>query len=230
MTEKYKRVIGIGDTHGCFDLLKALIVDQIHFNPQNDLLVVLGDMIDRGKDSMKVCLFLMELKEKCPDNVVLLRGNHEDICHAYLTQKENDYFYSRWYGNLWMENGGQATIKSFGGLNPARKILIPFIESLELYFETDSHIFVHGGIPRGKNLRTARKEELLWNRSLSYEGSKNLIIGHTPQAEVTRAGNVICIDTGAYSTGVLTGFDILNNRVYQTLSMHEYEIVFEGQH
>ena len=226
MTEQYKRIIGIGDTHGCIDLLKELVVDQIQFNPQHDLLVVLGDYIDRGKDSMKVCLFLMELKETYPDNIVLLTGNHEDICHAYLTQKENDSFYSRFYGNLWMENGGQSTIKSFGGLKPARKILIPFIESLDVYLETDSHIFVHGGIPRGKDLKTATKQELLWNRSLSYEGRKTLIIGHTPQAEVTKIGNVICIDTGGYSTGVLSGFDVLNNRIYQTLNMHEYENAF----
>ena len=128
-----------------------------------------------------------------------------------------------------MENGGQSTIKSFGGLKPARKILIPFIESLDVYLETDSHIFVHGGIPRGKDLKTATKQELLWNRSLSYEGRKTLIIGHTPQAEVTRVGNVICVDTGAYRSGVLSGFDVLNNRVYQTIGKPMYEDArFEG--
>jgi len=226
MKGKYTRIIAIGDLHGCFDLLKKLVEEVIHFDPYTDQLVFLGDFLDRNEKVKEVVAYLSELKHQYPEQIVLLMGNHEDICYAYLTQKENDSFYSRFYGNLWMENGGQSTIKSFGGLKPARKILIPFIESLDVYFETDSHIFVHGGIPRGKDLKTATKQELLWNRSLSYEGRKTLIIGHTPQAEVTKIGNVICIDTGAYSTGVLSGFDVLNNRIYQTVSMHEYENAF----
>jgi serine/threonine protein phosphatase 1 len=148
------------------------------------------------------------------------------MAYHFLTQAENATLNQRLYARMWLENGGRETLSNFQSSDEAKSLLIPFVESLSLYYETDKYLFVHGGLPRGKNLKTATQEDLLWDRSLSYNGSKTLIVGHTPQAKVTRIGNIICIDTEAYLSGVLSGFDVLNNRAYQTLNMHEYEKVF----
>jgi serine/threonine protein phosphatase 1 len=208
-----KRQLAIGDVHGHVDLLKKLIEKIVGFSPDEDMLVFMGDYIDRGKKSADVVQYLITLKEKYPDSTVLLKGNHEDLAYNALTAKypEKEMLY-------WFLNGGGETISSFGGIQNARQHLVPFVESLQLYFETDTHIFVHGGIPEGKDLHTATYEELIWDRSFSYDGRKILVVGHTPKSRVAKFnnGHVIDVDTGAFMTGILSAYDVINDQVYNT--------------
>ena len=46
--KRFKRQIAIGDIHGCLNLLKDLVEHQIRLNPDADMLIFLGDYIDRG--------------------------------------------------------------------------------------------------------------------------------------------------------------------------------------
>ena len=207
-----KRRIAIGDIHGCFDLLEILVERIIRFRPDQDLLVFMGDYIDRGRDSREVVRYLTDVKEKHPDSIILLKGNHEDLAYKVLTAADptKQMFF-------WGVNGGNDTVISFGGFENSRKELIPFISGLQLYYETDTHIFVHAGIPRGKDANTATPEELLWDRDFSYNGKKTLVVGHTPKSSVAHFGNgkIICVDTGAYMTGILSGYDVINDKVYK---------------
>lgn len=207
-----KRQIAIGDIHGCYDLLKELIEEVIRFDPSGDMLIFLGDYIDRGEKSREVVEYVLRLRERHPDAVILLKGNHEALAYNALTAKE-----SRKEMVLWRLNGGDKTIASYVSASQAKECLIPFIESLELFYETDTHIFVHGGIPYGQSLITVTPEDLLWDRSFSYKGEKVLIIGHTPKSEVAtfNQGKIICVDTGAYMTGVLSAYDTVNDKVYR---------------
>src|SRR5208282_2645180 len=99
-----KRQIAIGDIHGCFDLLKTLIEKIIKFTPDEDMLIFTGDYIDRGKMSKEVVQYLSALKENFPDNIILLKGNHEDMAYNALTSPdpEKDLIY-------WRLNGGTTT-------------------------------------------------------------------------------------------------------------------------
>ncbi|HKN18378.1 MAG TPA: metallophosphoesterase family protein [Dissulfurispiraceae bacterium] len=217
-----KRQIAVGDIHGCFDLLKTLIERVIRFSPDEDMLIFMGDYIDRGKKSKEVVRYLSSLKEKLPDNVILLKGNHEDLAYNALTApapgKEMIF---------WRLNGGAETVISFSGIKNSREYLIPFIESLQLYYESDTHIFVHAGIPRGKDLSTATPEELLWDRDFSYDGEKTLVVGHTAKSEVSNFnhGKIICVDTGAFMTGILSAYDVINNKVYKTAEEQESFVI-----
>ena len=208
-----KRQIAVGDIHGCFDLLKALIEKIIRFTPDEDMLIFMGDYIDRGKKSKEVVRYLGALKEKLPDNVILLKGNHEELAYNALTAPDPGKEMI-----FWRINGGADTVISFGGIDNSRESLIPFVESLQLYYENNTHIFVHAGIPQGKDLSTATPEELLWDRDFSYDGDKTLVVGHTAKSMVTNVNNgkIICVDTGAYMTGILSAYDVLNNKVYKT--------------
>lgn len=207
-----KRQIAVGDIHGCFDLLRTLIEDVILFRPDEDMLIFMGDYIDRGEKVREVVRYLRALKEKKPDAVILLKGNHEDLAYSALTTPAPEKMML-----FWRLNKGDYTINSFGGINNAREELIPFIESLQLYYETDTHIFVHAGIPRGKDIGTASIEEILWDRDFSYDGKKTLVVGHTPTNVVARfgRGNIISVDTGAYMTGILSAYDVINDKVYE---------------
>lgn len=207
-----KRMIAVGDIHGCFDLLEMLVEKNIGFTPDEDTIVFMGDYIDRGKGSNQVVLYLSALKEKYPGSVILLKGNHEDLAYTVLTADDpsKQMFF-------WGLNGGYDTIISFGGLENTREYLVPFITALQLYYETDTHIFVHAGIPNGKDVKSATIEELLWDRTFDYNGEKTLVVGHTPKSSVAHfgEGKIICVDTGAYMTGILSAYDVINGKIYK---------------
>ncbi len=207
-----KRQIAVGDIHGLFELLKTLVEKNIGFRPDEDMLIFMGDYIDRGKQSKEVVQYVSALKDKHPDSIVLLKGNHEDLAYNVLTALD-----PRKEMLFWGFNGGNDTVISFDGIDNAREYLIPFINSLQLYYETDTHIFVHAGIPRGKDLSTATPEELLWGRDFNYAGEKTLVVGHTPKSKVDyfNNGKILCVDTGAYISGILSGYDVLNSKLYK---------------
>src|ERR1700690_2277137 len=134
----YKRQIAVADIHGMYVLLKNLIEHSIQFNPDEDQLVFLGDYIDRRAQSREVVEYVKTLQVRYPGQIILLKGNHEDLAERALSflkgQTEQIYFDSPM--GHWLINGGQATINSYGDMENCRKELLPFIEQLQLYYET----------------------------------------------------------------------------------------------
>ena len=66
-----RRLIFVGDIHGCKDELVALL-DKVKFNPKHDHIITTGDMINKGPNSLGVIDLLREVNASC------VRGNHED--------------------------------------------------------------------------------------------------------------------------------------------------------
>jgi len=66
-----RRLIVVGDIHGCLDELKALL-HHISFAPSHDHLILAGDLINKGPDSVGVLHYVRSLSASC------VRGNHED--------------------------------------------------------------------------------------------------------------------------------------------------------
>ncbi|RVD92659.1 Serine-threonine phosphatase catalytic subunit [Tubulinosema ratisbonensis] len=80
----------IGDIHGQFFDLYELLKN---FNLQKDTLIFLGDYVDRGVFSLEVYVYLLVLKVNYPDNIFLLRGNHECFSlTSYFTFQEEVKF------------------------------------------------------------------------------------------------------------------------------------------
>lgn len=71
----YERLITIGDVHGKFSKFQSLMKKVA--DTDNDLVIFLGDYIDRGDHVSDVLKWIMEHKDK--KNFVFLRGNHEQM-------------------------------------------------------------------------------------------------------------------------------------------------------
>ena len=77
----YKRILAVGDIHGEWKKFLSLY-RQVQFDPQQDLLIFLGDYIDRGLRSMEALDWMYTHHEE--KNIIMLRGNHEQMMLDYL--------------------------------------------------------------------------------------------------------------------------------------------------
>jgi len=69
-----ERVIFVGDTHGDLEVSQKVIKDYLK---ERNKIVFLGDYVDRGPFSKENLDFLLEQREKNPEQIFLLQGNHE---------------------------------------------------------------------------------------------------------------------------------------------------------
>lgn len=217
----FKRIIGISDIHGCFYLCVRLIERIICFNPEEDQLVFLGDYIDfrsmtdkvdrKGISSKMVVKYVSILKEKHPENIILLKGNHEAMAEKYFLTGDPNIL------KMWIHNGADETHSSFGDIKKAREILVPFIKTLRLFHESSAYIFVHGGISDNKALYPPDEQGTL--RQIEYgTGEKPLVVGHSVVDAVSRSGNKLYTDLGAFVTGRLAAYDVMNDRIYEAVA------------
>ena len=70
------RIMAVGDVHGQYEKLKKLM-RRIKFDPAQDILIFLGDLIDRGPESLQCFDYVMHLQKQYPESVICLMGNHE---------------------------------------------------------------------------------------------------------------------------------------------------------
>lgn len=180
----------IGDIHGRLKLLDQLI-SNVPWDVAGDKLVFLGDLVDRGYDAPGVVERVMRLAKANP-NIVVLRGNHEQMLLDCL-----DYGDLQW---LIPENGGLATLEGYGfeldQLKDVSDIKIPeehigFFRGLPVYHEDEQAIYVHAGLVPGEHPSQTDPEVLIWTRDLEffkgYDG-KLCFFGHTPTAFLPREG------------------------------------------
>ncbi len=220
--EPGKRVYAIGDVHGRFDLLENLleIIMADASSDQDNVLVFLGDYVDRGPNSRRV---IEQLTMPVPSgfDIVCLKGNHEDLLLKFLA------------GTLgardWLNNGGIETLNSYGvdtsnlyfspsyeELEQSRLDLVSalpeshldFLTSLDLmHFESD-YLFVHAGIRPGISFDRQEEMDLIWIRKEFLDSDEDfgkiIVHGHSITVGPTIGPNRIGIDTGAWHSNVLT--------------------------
>jgi serine/threonine protein phosphatase 1 len=90
-----KQIYLIGDVHGCYDTLIALIAQL----PENAKIIFCGDLIDRGPKSKQVINFVRENGHYC------VMGNHEDMMIQFCESSYNSSY--------WFKNGGRACFNNY---------------------------------------------------------------------------------------------------------------------
>lgn len=194
----------VGDLHGCHQRLMQALRER-HFDPYQDLLICVGDLIDRGPDSLHCLALLTKPWFKT------VRGNHEQMAIDALR-----------YGDMamWQLNGGSW----FSALNEAQQqqalealhrcAELPYI--LELRVNGVVNVIAHADYPATEYQweKDVDSESVLWRRDrlnqlLTGKGEKiagadHFWFGHTPLKERFDAHNQHYIDTGAVFGGELT--------------------------
>ncbi len=216
------RLYAIGDIHGRDDLLADLMAriedDARRREPARNVLVYLGDYIDRGLQSRQVLDRLVAGPPRGFE-AIYLKGNHEAAMLEFLDDAD--------FGRTWKYYGGLETLHSYGineltlSDNPddfvrARDHLeqvLPsshrkFLENLVLSAEFGDYFFAHAGVCPGIDLSRQVEDDLLWIRDAFLNSDqwfgKVVVHGHTPREKPVFRSNRIGIDTGAYMTNVLT--------------------------
>lgn len=213
------------DIHGHYEKYRALL-ERIQLKP-DDTLYVLGDVIDRGPDGVKVLRDMMTRP-----NVVPLLGNHEltaAVCMPWLmtevTDESIEALGAEQLGALseWMVNGGSSTLQSLRQLRQEeREDILEYIREMSLYAEVETEerdfVLVHAGLAHfrpDKDLDEYELSDFLLTRpdlNSAFFPDRILIFGHTPtrllgspEDAILRRGNLIAVDCGCGFGGRLGG-------------------------
>lgn len=209
----YQRIIGaewrniwvVGDLHGCYTNLMTQL-GKVDFDPAQDLLISVGDLIDRGTENVE-CLDLINQPW-----FRAVRGNHEQMMIDGL---ESGYI------RHWLCNGGGWFFdldydKEVLAKSLARKAAeLPLI--IELVTDDRKVVICHADYPHNEYEfdKPVPAEMVIWNRkrvnnALEYgrvseiSGANLFIFGHTPVRIPLTCANQMYIDTGAVFCGNLT--------------------------
>jgi len=218
-----KKTYVISDIHGCLEEFNNVLT-QVNFNNEEDKLICLGDVCDRGSN-VKGCIDrLMQIK-----NLVYITGNHDLWTLQFLTKKIDKYAEESWW-----KHGGEKTMQSFKGIDTT-----PYVEFLSqakpYYIDEENRCFVHGGFDTNFPIESQSIESLVWDRELYEEARyvescgfkdkistyKEIYCGHTPTQYIDDKDiplnflNLWCIDTGVVYKGKLTIMDVNTKEFWQ---------------
>lgn len=210
---KDRRIFAIGDVHGCAQELDVLL-RRLKIN-KDDLIVFLGDYVDRGEQSRQVIDVILEVATRC--EVIALKGNHEAMLLDFLDHPESTG------AGLFVLNGGNATLASYSGSAGYEfpEEHLNFLKNLKLFYQTDTHFFVHAGLP-DIPLKELNEDKhalaMMWSRqpflSSNYDWGKIIVHGHTPVQRAEIRSNRINLDTGCVYGGHLTALELPKNKLH----------------
>jgi serine/threonine protein phosphatase 1 len=211
----------IGDIHGCLDEL-VILMEALPLEGA-DQIVFLGDYIDRGPDPRGVISYLLELKRTRAQEMIFLKGNHEDMFLSYLGLSGK-------HGDMFLYNGGGATLTSYG-ISPAtptfqeRLLRVPkshleFLQGLRRYHVTEPFLCVHAGIRPETSLDRQDEEDLYWIREEfilnAHPLPYTILFGHTPHKEVLfHLPYKIGLDTGVVYGNKLSCIELNEKVLFQ---------------
>ncbi|MFC0588507.1 metallophosphoesterase [Novosphingobium aquiterrae] len=218
-----QRVYAVGDVHGCRALFGALVAaietDDAARAPADTVIILLGDLIDRGPDSAGVVAASRALQARRA--VRILKGNHEEMLLESLTSRDVLREFLRY--------GGRETVLSYGidpaayhaaALDDVQALIdthipredLDFIAAFEDSLTIGDYHFVHAGVRPGVPLDQQSVSDQHWIRGtfLAQDDGFGAVVvhGHTIFAKPEIKAGRIGIDTGAYTTGCLTALGL----------------------
>ena len=229
----------IGDIHGCYDELCALLEKLGYFvdkancaaaAPNGRKAVFLGDLCDRGPDNIEVLRLVMGMVQS--GSAYCVAGNHD----AKLLRKLRG-------SDVLLTHGLEATVGQLNGQSGEfAEEVKTFLEGLVSHYVFDMGRLVvsHAGLKEkyqgraGGRVRdfclygdtTGETDEyglpvrLPWANE--YRGKAAVVYGHTPIRDVEMINNTFCIDTGCVFGGKLTAWRYPEKQIAQIDAKREY--------
>lgn len=214
------RLIAVGDIHGCADEFEELL-DRVDLRP-SDRLVLLGDLVNRGPDSLRV----VQLARKHATAALL--GNHE--LRLLNFRKTDDPTH--------LKRSDHATLEQLDSKG------WDYLERMPLTYEDEDLgvVLVHGGFLPGQPWRKQVARVVTRIQVVDQDGEPRkrseapgaphwseiwrgppfVIYGHTPRDEVARTKWTIGIDTGCVLGGALTAFVLPEGRLVRVKARRRY--------
>ena len=218
-----QRIYAVGDVHGRADLFAALSqaidADDAARGGGDSLVILLGDLVDRGPDSAGVLSLAREWQASRP--LRALMGNHEEMFLDAFTKEDVLRHFLR--------HGGRETILSYSvdraaynaaTLPEAQALMrtvvpdedVAVMQAMEDMIAVGDYLFVHAGIRPGVPLKEQRSGDLRWIRDPFTTAADDLgptvVYGHTIYERIELAPSRIGIDTGAFASGRLTALGL----------------------
>lgn len=218
-------VFVVGDIHGAYSLLMEKL-KEIKFNFNSDLLISVGDLVDRGAENEK-CIGLLN-----EHWFTSIKGNHEDFCYKGMMDDHIKFYHRmRNNGGEWFYNLPEDLMEHIG----RRLNQLPIL--LEVKYKGKKFGFVHADVPVEDwellkemvinddiQIDSERSviDACLWSRrvvemdSVTIAQVDNVFLGHTVLPEIKQVGNCTFLDTGGVFKKYDNGYDlsIVNLRDY----------------
>ncbi len=217
----------VSNIHGNYAKFRELL-DKISFS-DNDIMYVLGDIVDYGDESMEV---VCDLSVRM--NVYPVMGEHDAIAYKMLSgfddmvkngKTPDADFISEM--QAWSADGGDKTLASFRALDADMKEgVLDYLADMMPYeiaeVGNEKYLLVHAGIAnfeKGKDLDDYEPEDF-YTESLDmdkqYFSRTNVVVGHTPteSGKIVRNGKNIAIDCGVANGGALACLCLDNGKEY----------------
>ena len=231
----------IGDVHGCFDELHALLTDlgyritaangTIHgHHPEGRKAVFLGDLVDRGPKVPEVLKLVMSMTES--GTALAVPGNHDSKLMRKLRGRD-----------VQITHGLAESLQQLENEPPEFKEQVAdFIDSLVSHYVLDEGrlVVAHAGLKEALQGRgsgkvrdfalygetTGETDEfglpVRYNWAAEYRGRAVVVYGHTPVPEPEWLNGTICIDTGCVFGGKLTALRYPEKELVSVSALRTY--------
>lgn len=181
----------IADIHGCLHTFRELLT---HWRSAEELLVQLGDLVDRGNHSPETVELCRQLSQDFPTQTVFLQGNHDWGMAEHLGP--NGPYKS------WLNWGGRGTLLQY---QRHREWLAPhaaWLAARPLFWENEHVLFSHAGVTNVPDpFDPDNSDGVLWCRRPLRNTGQRQVVGHTPTRNglprFDPAANAYYLDTGA---------------------------------
>lgn len=221
----------IGDVHGCYYTLQQL-VDKIK-NKYTDIeIFCVGDLVDRGANSLETIDFVINEK------IRFTIGNHDLMFYSFFRDPKSQM------GKTWLYNGAETTLKSYEDSKEKIEEHLLVLDKAPLFIDTEDCFISHAGISKAfqdkisidilNNPEELKKvissdlydlNSILWNRGELLNIGKLQVVGHTHRKEVyfNEDTNAIYIDTTAFGMNKLSAVIVEKNKVLEIMDQKTFK-------
>ena len=236
-----QRVIAISDIHGNLEVFRRLL-EKIRFG-QGDILILVGDMLEKGPECLPTLRFIMELEKEFQvysilgncDMVLLtlMRPDENERLHQYLLERKSTIheMYEE-LGERIDSSTNMVTLKH--RLCQAYEKELDWLSSLPHIIQVGQYIFAHAAI-KSENFSENTMQDVINEEAFywqEHQFNRTVVVGHMPVVlfndKVSKCNpifnhekNILCIDGG----NVIKKDGQLNAVIFEDVEQKEMEFV-----